>query len=137
MDFGGSITAFFASPLIAGFISVAVVAILNFLWTVYLSIVSVPSQFDASKLPRILDTLVIRKLFPLLLLGTASFLVNDNIVSTGLVATYAGGVATALAAEVQQLYATFRGQSPIQVAQLDFAAEQAGGPDDPPIDPAA
>ena len=92
---------FLNSPAVAGIWSLLVIAGLSFVFAVYRSISG--GYFDPHKLPQILDTLVVQKVFPLTILGVASYAVTDPTTQTALLVAYGAAYIAALAAEVQSL----------------------------------
>ncbi len=59
--------------------------------------------FDWKKLPQILDTLVLKKVIPLMVLGGAVFFVTEPATQAAMSAAYLAAAAAALAAEVKNL----------------------------------
>lgn len=92
---------FLNDPLVIPIISLMVVSGLNLLLAIYRSLQT--GTFSWHKLPQILDTLVLRKVVPLMILGAAAFFVPDSAVSTAMVAAYMSAALAALAAEVANL----------------------------------
>lgn len=92
---------FLHDPLVVPILSLFVVAGLNFLLAIYRSIQQ--GTFDWEKLPQILDTLVLKKVIPLMILGAAAFFVTDGTAGTAMTAAYMTGAVAALAAEVANL----------------------------------
>jgi len=103
------IARFLTDPLVAPLWGLAVLSLAVFVLTVWRSIED--AQFDLSKLPRILDTLVLRKLVPLALLGVAAKAVGDTTSADALTVAYAAGIAAAAAAELGQLIDAIRGNT--------------------------
>ena len=96
-----AVTDFLRDPLVIPVVSLLIVAALNFVLAIYRSIQQ--GQFDWEKLPQLLDTVVVRKVFPLMILGAASFFVNEDAVGGALTVAYLTGATAALAAEVKAL----------------------------------
>jgi len=93
-----ALTDFLRDPLVVPIISLLVLAALNFLLAVYRSWQQ--GQFDWEKLPRLLDTVVVKKVFPLMILGAASFFVAEDVVGSAITVAYLTAATAALAAEV-------------------------------------
>ena len=97
------VMVFLNDPLVAPLWALAILSLCVFALTVWRSIEATPSQFDVNKLPRLLDTLVLRKMVPLAVLGVAHFTVTDQVTKDMLLAAYAAGLLAAAAAETRQL----------------------------------
>jgi hypothetical protein len=92
------IVDFLNNPLVAPIYALLVVAFADFLLGLYRSIQQ--GAFDWAKLPAILDSTVVALVFPLALLGVASFFVTDPTAKTGLQTAYVAGSVAALASAV-------------------------------------
>lgn len=92
---------FLQDPLVIPIVSLMVVSVANFALAVYRSLQS--GTFDWHKVPQILDTLVLRKVLPLAILGATSFFVTDSAAATAMTAAYMTAAVAALASEVANL----------------------------------
>lgn len=102
MTLGQQLSSFLSDPIvIAPLLTLVVLAIANFLFAIYRTIQD--GTFDSSRLPQVLDTLVLRKVFPLCILGIAIKATASPEVAGILVTAYAGLSAASIAAEVRQL----------------------------------
>jgi len=88
-------------PLVAPLWALAALSLAVFVLTVWRAIEA--GAFDLAKLPRLLDTLVLRRLVPLALLGATAYAVTDPTTKDALIVAYSGGVVAAAAAEAMQL----------------------------------
>lgn len=112
-----SVQEFLSQPLVAPLYILIVLTVLNFVLKVFASTKEGwPGQFQWAELPRILRTAVVDKVFPLALLGVASYLAPkvsvagvEVDVSTMLQATYLGGCAIAILAELATIREAFPG----------------------------
>jgi hypothetical protein len=125
-----ALTDFLNDPLVIPIVSLLIVAALNFLFAVYRSWQQ--GQFDWEKLPRLLDTLVVKKVFPLAILGAASFFVTEDAAQTGLVVAYITAAAAALAAEVASLI--YKAQNTYTASLKDGTERYQPSPDGGPSD---
>ena len=127
-----ALTDFLSDPLVVPIIGLLVVAALNFALAVYRSIQQ--GQFDWAKLPQLLDTVVVKKVFPLMILGAAAFFVSDDIVGTGMTTAYVVAATAALAAEVAALIKKVTGEYTATVADGSVVTKPSpdGGPIIPP-----
>jgi len=98
--------AFLADPMVAALVVVAALSLATFALTVYRSVSD--GTFDATKLPRIVDTLVLRRLVPLGILGIAAIVAPAGVTHDGLVAAYLAGAAVTAASELTQFLAALR-----------------------------
>lgn len=96
-----ALTDFLRDPLVIPIVSLVIVAFLNFLLAIYRAIQQ--GQFDWEKLPLLLDTVVLKKVFPLMILGAAAFFVDEDAVGSALAVAYITGATAALAGEVAAL----------------------------------
>lgn len=103
---------FLQDPLVIPIVSLMVVSVANFVLAIYRSLQT--GSFDWHEVPRILDTLVLRKVVPLALLGATVFFVTDETTRTALTAAYMTGAVAALAAEVANLIKLVTSPSPAQ-----------------------
>jgi hypothetical protein len=103
------ITQFFNDPLVIPIWGLGVLSVAVMLLTIWRAIEA--GQFNVSRLPQLLDTMVLKKLVPLAVLGISAKLVTDGVVSDGLILAYTGGCATVLAAEVKDLVNAVTGQT--------------------------
>jgi hypothetical protein len=101
------IQLFINDPLIAPIYAVLVLSGIDFLLAIWRS--AQAKVFDITKLPQILDSLVLQKVIPLAALGAASFFVTDTAAKTGLNAAYLALAATVLAAEVASMISKVTG----------------------------
>ena len=99
-------TAFLADPMVLALASVAALSLGTFTLTIYRAVSA--GTFDARKLPRILDTLVLRRLVPLGILGITAHAAPAGIARDGLLAAYFAGAAATAASELAQLLALVR-----------------------------
>lgn len=104
-----TISGFIQDPIVYPIWTLFVVSFAGFVLAVYRSLQG--GYFDAAKLPRILDTLVVSKVLPLILLAAGSFFATDQVTKEALLAAYAGGYALALAAEAKALIVAATGQT--------------------------
>ena len=100
------LVTFLADPMVSALAVVAVLSLATFVLTIYRSLSA--GTFDWSKLPRIIDTLVLRRLVPLGILGITAFLAPSGIVHDGVLAAYVGGAAATGASELAQFLALLR-----------------------------
>jgi hypothetical protein len=122
-----ALTDFLSDPLVIPIISLLVVAALNFLLAIYRSIQQ--GQFDWEKLPRLLDTVVVKKVFPLMILGAAAFFVSEDAVGAGLTTAYIVAATAALAAEVAALVKKTTGDYSASLAHGEVRSPSPdGGP---------
>jgi hypothetical protein len=103
------ITEFLNNPIVMPLWALGILSLAVFVLTVWRAIEG--GQFDLSKLPKLLDTLVLKKLVPLAVLGITTYAVTDPVTRDGLIIAYSGGVVIAAAAEVKQLIAAVAGES--------------------------
>ena len=96
-----ALTDFLNDPLVIPIISLMVVSGMNFLLAIYRSLQN--GTFEWHELPRILDTLVLRKVVPLMVLGAAAFFVTESAAGAAMIAAYVTASMAALAAEVANL----------------------------------
>ena len=109
-SFTQAVSDFLQDPLVIPILSLMVVSALNFVLAIYRSLQN--GSFDWHKLPQILDTLVLRKVVPLMILGAAAFFVTDSAAGTAMTAAYVTASGAALAAEVANLIKLATTQSP-------------------------
>jgi hypothetical protein len=126
-----ALTDFLRDPLVVPIIGLLVVAAINFILAVYRSLQQ--GQFDWEKLPRLLDTLVVKKVFPLMLLGAAAFFVTEDAATAALTTTYLVAATAALAGEVAAL---IRKITNSYAATRYDGSERPPSPDGGPTDPA-
>lgn len=100
------LTNFLADPMVMALAAVAIVSLGTFAVTVYRSISG--GMFDWAKLPKILDTLVLRRLVPLGVLGITAYTAPVGITHDALLAAYFLGAAATAASEVAQFFAALR-----------------------------
>ena len=105
-------------PLIAPLWAFALLSLAVFVLTIWRSIEA--SQFDVQKLPRLLDTLVLRKLVPLGILGIVAKTAGDATTADVLTTAYIAGIVAAAAAEAKQLLDAIKGDTfPPEIAMTD------------------
>lgn len=104
-----AIKVFFNDPLVDAIWTLAIVSFAVFLLTVWRSWTAVPRQFDVTKLPQILRTMVLDKLVPLAIMGVSIKLVTDSATSQLLTVAYIGGCAAVLGAELKDFIAGVTG----------------------------
>jgi hypothetical protein len=110
------INQFINDPLVAGVYGILVLSLVDLILAIYRSIQG--RVFDWTKLPQILDSVVLQKVIPLAALGVASFFVTDQTTKGALVVAYTGLAASVLAAEVRAIIAKVTGAyEPTTVAQ--------------------
>lgn len=105
-----AIEQFLHDPIVLGLWSLAIVSLAVFALTVWRSLSSDPPTFDASRLPRILTTLVLNKLVPLAVIGVTAALVTDEATKSALTVAYGGAWLLAMTAETKQLVDAVRGE---------------------------
>ena len=98
---------FLNDPLVIPIWGLGVLSVAVMLLTIWRAIEA--GQFDVGKLPQLLDTMVLKKLVPLAILGISAKMVTDGVVSDGLIVAYTGGCATVLAAEIKDLVSAVTG----------------------------
>jgi hypothetical protein len=103
------ITEFLRDPLVSLLWALAVLSLAVFVLTVWRSVQA--GTFDVHKLPKLLDTLVLRKLVPLTVLGVAALAVADTVTRDVLVLAYLSGITAAAAAEARQLIDAVKGDT--------------------------
>jgi hypothetical protein len=110
-----TVREFLGQPMVAPIYILIVLAVLNFVLKVFASLKpGWPGTFDWAILPQMLDTLVLRKVVPLLLLGIASYITPsvqiagvDLNVQLVLQSTYVLGCGIAIAAEIATIRTAF------------------------------
>ena len=115
------LTMFLADPMVMALAAVALLSLATFVLTIYRAISG--GTFDATKVPKILDTLVLRRLVPLGILGITAYAAPAGIAHDGLLAAYFGGVAATAASELAQLLALVRDTGIPDIPMTD----EAGG----------
>lgn len=95
-----------ADPMVAALGGVALLSLATFVLTVYRCLSA--GTFDARKLPRILDTLVLRRIVPLGILLVAAAAAPVGITRDALHAAYLAGATATAASELAQLLALVR-----------------------------
>jgi hypothetical protein len=95
------LTAFLADPMVAAIAPVIVLSLATFVLTVYRA--AQDGTFDKSKLPKILDTLVVRRVLPLSILGIAAIATTVGPYQDALVALYLGACTLVSGVELLQL----------------------------------
>ena len=103
------LTAFLNDPLVQPLWALCVVSLATFVLTVYRALQA--GNFDVSKLPKILDSLVLSKVLPLAILGVAATSLSDPTTKDALTVAYLGGVIAAGAAEAKQLLDAVAGRA--------------------------
>lgn len=101
-----SFKAFLADPMVMALAAVALLSLGTFALTIYRTISD--GMFDWVKLPKILDTLVLRRLVPLGILGITAYAAPVGLIHDGLLLAYGAGVAATAASELAQLLALVR-----------------------------
>ena len=96
------LTRFLNDPFVTPLWAVCVIALLTAVLTIYRALQA--GNFDVAKLPKILESLVLAKVFPLALLGIAAVTVTDPVTRDALAVAYLGGAAAAAASETKQLF---------------------------------
>lgn len=110
--------AFLSDPLVAPLWSLACLSLAVFVLTVWRSIQA--SMFDVHKLPKLLDSLVLRKLVPLALIGVSAMSVSDPTYKDALIAAYLTLTLAAGAAELRQLIDAVKGDTfPPEISMTD------------------
>lgn len=115
------ITRFVDDPMVAALLPVVVLSVATFALTVYRSLAA--GTFDWSRLPRILDTLVLRRVVPLAILGIAAVMQPAGAVSAALTTAYLAGAAAAAVSELAQLLALARDSGVPEVPMTDLAGD--------------
>jgi len=100
-SFTTALTDFLQDPLVIPIVSLLIVSGLNFLLAIYRAWQG--GTFDWQRLPQILDTLVLKKVIPLMVLGAAAFFVTDGATGAAMTTAYVAAAAAALAGEVANL----------------------------------
>lgn len=98
-----TIETILADPLVAALGAVALLSLATFTLTVYRCLSA--GTFDARKLPRVLDTLVLRRLVPLGILLVTAVAAPAGITRDALLAAYLAGATATAASELAQLLA--------------------------------
>lgn len=101
-----TIETILADPLVGALGAVALLSLATFTLTVYRCFSA--GTFDLRKLPRVLDTLVLRRIVPLGILLVAASLAPEGLSRDGLLAAYVAGAAATAASELAQLLALVR-----------------------------
>ena len=91
---------FLADPMVAAIVVVVVLSLATFALTVYRSLSD--GTFDKSKLPKILDTLVIRRVVPLGILGIVAIATPVGPTQDAIVALYLAAATLVAAVELGQ-----------------------------------
>ena len=97
---------FLADPMVQALVAVAVLSLGTFVLTVYRSISG--GTFDAAKVPKIIDTLILRRLVPLSVLGIAALATPAGVTHDALVLAYLGGALVTAASELTQFLTALR-----------------------------
>lgn len=100
------LTAFLADPMVLALASIAAISLATFALTIYRAVSD--GMFDPVKVPKILDSLVLRRLVPLGILGATAYAAPVGIAHDGLLAAYFAGAAATAASELAQLLALVR-----------------------------
>jgi hypothetical protein len=95
------IQAFAHDPAIVGIWGVLIVALADFALGVIQSIRA--GVFDVQKLPQVLDTVVLKKVLPLAILGVLAFLMTEPTQKQILLLAYSGFALSSLAALVTSI----------------------------------
>jgi len=112
------IETFLRDPLVQPLWAFALLSLAVFVLTVWRAIEA--GQFDVHKLPQLLDTLVLRKLVPLAVLGIVAKTAVDPVTSDALTGFYLAGVLAAAAAAVAKLIDAVKGQTfPPEISMTD------------------
>jgi hypothetical protein len=101
------ISQFINDPMVSLLYSILLIALVDFALGIYRAVQS--GVFDWLKLPQILDSVVLQKVFPLAGLGVAAFFVTSPEAKSGLQAAYLGLAATVMAAEVRAIISKVAG----------------------------
>ena len=94
------LTTFMADPMVAAIVVVIVLSLGTFVLTVYRS--RQDGSFDASKLPKVLDTLVVRRVFPLGILGIAAIAMPAGPTRDAVTLLYLGAASLVAGVELVQ-----------------------------------
>ncbi|MBU2166668.1 MAG: hypothetical protein KKF88_02410 [Alphaproteobacteria bacterium] len=100
------LTTFLADPAVMALGAVALLSLGTFVLTIYRAVSG--GTFDATKVPKILDTLVLRRLVPLGVLGITAYAAPVGITHDALLAAYFAGAAATAASELVQLLTLVR-----------------------------
>lgn len=109
MSLGERLQLFLNDPIVSIIWVLLVLSFLNFLYAVYIAFKT--DTFDANKLPRILRTLVLERVFPLIIFGIAVKTVTGDPGSEITLASYFSLGAIAIAGEAKQLYDNVTGKT--------------------------
>lgn len=92
---------FINDPFVAPLWAVGVISVATAVLTIYRA--ARAGRFSLTKVPQILDTLVVARLLPLGLLGFGAVTVTDSVTRDALTVAYLGGATAAAASEAKQL----------------------------------
>ena len=101
-----SFKAFLSDPMVMALATVAVLSLGTFVLTIYRAVSG--GTFDATKVPKILDTLVLRRLVPLGILGIVAYVAPVGISHDLLLAAYFAGALATAASELTQFIGLLR-----------------------------
>lgn len=101
---------FVHDPAVIPLLTLAGLSFGTFLLAIYRNLRA--GTFDWAKLPQILDTLVLRKLIPLITLAVVAYAATDDAVKTALMASYVTLAGAALAAELKNFLDYVRNVDP-------------------------